>query len=237
MWPDPATLCRVVNTSSQKELLRHQWSSSSLWDLWVKIGGKSRENWRDKELKFGPSQVSPALSISSWLIHRFILYIFILGGEMWQHRKYQDREEGAKPSPTCEMRNSRATMGCDREQTVLKVRRQHRVIHQLTRQIPDRMLSNAPGANYWLPVTNWVCILHIFAQTMEVITDYSTALPREGGKSLWEASPEELTWAAWPWPVVVCILMTAAGSAKPPGLHQTQESTTRSMTGLPGNPQ
>lgn len=96
-----------------------------------------------------------------------------------------------------EMQRSRAnrhqqrTTGPDRGQMMFNVRRKRGVIHQLTRQIPDRMLSNAPRANYWLPMTNWVCILHIFPQTMEVITDYSTALPREGGKSMSEASPED----------------------------------------------
>lgn len=145
---------------------------------------EERKNW-----SLGRHWVSPALSLSSWLIHRFILYILILGWGTWQHRKHQDTRKGASPSPTHEMQRSRAnrqqqrTTGRDREQMTFNVGRKHGVIHQLTRQIPDRMLSNAPGANYWLPMTNWVCILNIFAQTMEVITDCSTALPRKVGRS------------------------------------------------------
>lgn len=62
--------------------------------------------------------------------------------------------EGIKTLSTYEMQRSRAnrhqqrTTGPDRGQMMLNVRRKRGVIHQLTRQIPDRMLSNAPRANY-----------------------------------------------------------------------------------------
>lgn len=149
---------------------------------------------------------------------------------MSEHRRHQDTGKGAKPW-NAKIQGKEAAR---EEQTMLNVRRKHGVIHQLTHHIPDRMLSDAPGANYWLPMTNWVCILHIFTQTMEAITDYSTALPREGGKSLWEASPEELAWAAWPWPAGICILMTAAGSVKPQASTKTRNPR-QGCLGIPSN--
>lgn len=96
---------------------------------------------------------------------------------------------------------------------MLNVTRRPRVINQVTCQTCDRMLSDAPDATYWLPVTNCFCILHIFAltKTPMQLKHQPAMLLYLWGKSLWEANHTELTW-----PVVVCTLVTAAAALHNP---------------------
>lgn len=204
--------------------------------------GKTREKLKRQEIEVwsftGISCPVPFIMAHPW-VHPLHPHFGMRNGTA---QEAPGGREGSRTLSTYEMQRSRTnrqwqrTTRPDREQMMLNVRRKRGVIHQLTRQIPDRMLSNAPGANYWLPMTNWVCILHIFPQTMEVITDYSTALPREGGKSTGKASPEELTWTAWPWPAVICMLMTAAGSAKPQASTKTRNAWPDPWQGFLGIP-